>query len=148
MTIYTLTTSCTCEVYVDDNENEAVPSDECFGCYEDDKRNIIEALDKWIAELELSHVEIQGRDMGWTRASGAMIIDADSEKLIKSMQIDGDFSLEFELPDEDLSHDFKVMRYSHDEPTGATFLIDGLTTCPDPDCSGDCNSNFCANLPD
>jgi hypothetical protein len=146
MATYTLTTDCTCESY-DDSDN-LTPSDECFGCYDDDKALLIETLDKWIAELELSHIEVQGRGMGWTRANGSVIIDADAEELIKAMQLRGDFRLEFELPDQDYDHDFKVMRYSHDEPTGATFLIDGLTTCPDPDCSGECNSNFCENFPE
>jgi hypothetical protein len=146
MATYTLTTDCTCESY-DDNDN-LTPSDECFGCYDDDKALLIETLDKWIAELELSHIEVQGRKMGWTRANGSVIIDADAEELIKAMQLRGDFRLEFDLPDEDYDHDLKVMRYSHDEPTGATFLIDGLTTCPDSDCSGECNSNFCENFPD
>lgn len=146
MSTYILTSDCTCEYY-DDNE-ELVPSDECFGCYDDEKALLVETLNNWIAQLELSHIEIQGRNMGWTRANGAMIIDADSEELIKALQLNGDFRLEFELPDEDFDHDFKVTRYSHDEPTGATFLIDGLTTCPDPDCSGECNSNFCENFAD
>lgn len=146
MATFTLTTDCTCEM-IDDND-ELVPSNECFGCYDDDKALLVETLDKWIAELELSHIEVQGRGMGWTRANGSVIIDADIEELIKALQLRGDFRLEFELPDECFDHDFKVMRYSHDEPTGATFLIDGLTTCDDPDCGGDCNFNFCENLPD
>lgn len=146
MATFTLTTDCTCESY-DDNE-ELVPSNECFGCYTDDKALLVETLDKWIAELELSHIEVQGRGMGWTRANGSVIIDANAEELIESLQLNGDFRLEFELPHECFDHDFKVMRYSHDEPTGATFLIDGLTTCDDLDCGGDCNFNFCENLPD
>lgn len=150
MTIYTLTTSCTCEVYVDDNESESAPSDECFGCYEDDKRNLIEALDNWIEALELSHIEIQVSDAGWTRASYSGTIDADSEELLASLRINGDYNLEIDLPEgDDLAEfDFKAKRYSHDEPTGATFHISGLTTCDNPDCDGECNYNFCANLPD
>lgn len=146
MATFTLTTDCTCEM-IDDND-ELVPSNECLGCYTDDKALLVETLDKWIAELELSHIEVQGRGMGWTRANGSVIIDANAEELIESLQLNGDFRLEFELPHECFDHDFKVMRYSHDEPVGATFFIDGLTTCDDPDCGGDCNFNFCENLPD
>ena len=148
MTTYTLTTDCTCESY-DDSDN-LVPSDECFGCYDDDKRNLIEALDVWIHALELSHIEIQGRNMGWTNSTGSATIDADADELIRALQINGDHRLELEIPEGDdlADFDFKAKRYSHDEPTGASFFISGLTTCDYSECDGECNSNFCEGRPE
>lgn len=146
MATYTLSSDCSCESY-DDNDN-LVPSNECFGCYDDDKALLVEALDSWIAELELSHIQLEGKGIGWRRNYDSFILDANSEELIKALQIRGDFRIEVEIPDEDADHDLNAKRYSHDEPMGASFYIVGLTTCDDPDCSGDCNFNFCENLPD
>jgi hypothetical protein len=143
MTVYTLSTTCSCEYHYD--SDPLASNDECFGCYDDDKDNLVNALNTWIGALELSHIEVQGSNMGWTYAKGSATIDADAEELIKVLKINGDFRLEVDLPEgDDLAEfDFKVMRYSHDEPVGASFYISGLTTCPDTECSGECNSNFC-----
>lgn len=58
---------------------------------------------------------VEASNMGWTRDSGAGVTE--SHKAWGLLRINGDFRLVAEV-DEDV---ITVVRYSHDEPVGATF---------------------------
>jgi hypothetical protein len=144
MTTYTLQTDCTCESY-DDND-KLVPSNDCFGCYDDSLELLkSEVIEPWLEANDLyedTAVRIIGTAIGWRRLSGYK--DTTPKELVEALSLNGDYTLKFDLTGTTLS----VKRYSHDEPTGARFFIVGLTTCDNSECDGECNSNYCANLPD
>lgn len=138
---YTLSTECTCE-----NEDGTFPN-YCFGCFDDDKGVLLEALDNWLEEHEITSVQVTGSNMLWTRVSGeALIEDVTSEAILKALSLNGSYRLEVSIPMYDM--EITAKRYSHDEPTGATFNLEAYNTCPDAQCDGECNYNFCANIRD
>jgi hypothetical protein len=57
--------------------------------------------------------------MGWTRASGNTKPIRGLEETFDALTLNGDYRLVFTLYNGDLS----VTRYSHDEPTGASFTF-------------------------
>jgi hypothetical protein len=135
---YTLSTTCICM-----NE-DGTYTEYCEGCFEADHAELTDALDLWLEENEITSVEITGKAMGWTRATGKTTVEATSEAILKALTLNGDYCLEVSIPEFDLA--FSAIRYSHDEPTGATFEIEAYSTCPDSSCDGECNYNFCANI--
>lgn len=113
--IHTLSTECSC---FDIDEN---PTTECFGCYQDVLDNFkSEILNPWLERQGLEddsivNVTIQG--MGWARRSGEFVITAG--EIINALTLNGDYRLDFKLEVE--SDKLSCVRYSHDEPTGASF---------------------------
>ena len=92
---------------------------ECFGCYDDSVEYLKEIISTWRerAGIDADLVRIEGRGMTWQSMSGHAITNLDT--LYKALTINGDFRLEFTLEGETLT----AMRYSHDEPTGASFTF-------------------------
>jgi len=58
--------------------------------------------------------------MGWQRKEGWITVEAQWDSIYRALTINGDYTLEITLKGEN----FTVVRYSHDEPTGATFTIE------------------------
>lgn len=72
-----------------------------------------------IDDMGIEYFHVSGRDMLWTRVSGFIV--ADRLNVIEALTINGDFRLVFTFtPD---AKTFTVVRYSHDEPTGASFTV-------------------------
>ena len=113
-----LDSSCIC-----DNESQ----DYCDGneCYYPIKENLEENIfpEFLTRNNSPSHIRIDGKAMGWQRRSGYKIIEADFKPFFESLTLDGDYRLVFTLA----GKSFTVVRYSHDEPTGASFTIEPST---------------------
>lgn len=118
----TLSTDCTC-TYLDGDGNEA-ESRECWGCYGEQRDYIKEYfLDAWQYAnkiLEGQPVDIKGYAMGWQRLNGYATVPV--ENIIDTLTINGDYKLRFILSEN--YSELKVIRYSHDEPTGASFTVE------------------------
>ena len=69
---------------------------------------------------EPEHLLIKGKAMGWQRQDGMATLDAQWGNLYRALTINGDYTLKMKLE----GKNFTVIRYSHDEPTGATFTIE------------------------
>ena len=127
---YDITSNCTCES-LDENDNP-IPAEICWGdCYDIALDNLDEIIKPWLSRNDLdlsSELQVKGRNMGWTRASGTAFTTA--EDLIDTLTFDGDWRLVFTL---DSNYNLSVVRYSHDEPTGASFTIEpkGFYECVD-----------------
>jgi hypothetical protein len=125
-----LSSDCYCEEYDHetgesklDEQGNPVPSNECFGCYEDDKLNITYEIIKPWAErngFEMNTpLKVNGSRMTWLSRSGYAY--ATPETLIDKLTLNGDFILRFTLTDNTL----QVVRASHDE-LGALFEFEKL----------------------
>jgi hypothetical protein len=117
----TLTATCSCEVY-DEETNDSKPAEFCYGdCYTDDLEYYTEAfLNPWLEAKGImadSPVRIEGSGMGWRRLSGHK--DTSARNIIDDLTFDGDWTLMVRYDGSDLS----FVRYSHDEPTGASFSV-------------------------
>lgn len=111
---------CVCTDY-DDETGEAVASEWCFGdCFNDS----IEVFEDLIvspfiqAHPEIHRFKVEGRGMGWQRRSGVAEIMPYARDIVSQLTLSGDFRL---LVSYDMGDSFTVIRYSHDEPTGASF---------------------------
>jgi len=111
------TESLQCE----DCDKPTTPANYCDGyCFDYKLDWLSESVEEWTELMgNPSSVQINGRAMGWTRASGSATIPAEWKAIFNALQINGDWTLRFTIAGES----FKVMRYSHDEPTGASFEI-------------------------
>jgi hypothetical protein len=124
-----LTTNCECS-YLDEEDNE-VMADYCQGwCYEDANDNAIELIEEWLERNDHpSALIIRGVAMGWQRLSGYALIRESSDKIasetLDKLKLNGDFTLELKLT----GRACHVVRYSHDEPTGASFELEAFTAC-------------------
>mgnify|MGYP006269692439 CR=1 FL=1 len=97
---------------------ETTYAGECFDCQPWDWAQ--EEVEKWIAATNSEYLTIEGKAMGWQRRSGYADIQADWPDIKGALCIAGDFRLVFTI---DGVEPIKVVRYSHDEPTGASFTI-------------------------
>lgn len=118
---FDLTNSCTCES-LDENDNP-IPTEICWGdCYDIALDNLTEqVIEPWQNHHDLdgsSELLVKGSRMGWTRASGTTTTDV--EGLLATLTFDSEWRLIFTLDDK---HNLSVVRYSHDEPTGASFDV-------------------------
>lgn len=125
-----LGTYCECS-YLDEEDNEITPEN-CFGdCYQEAKDFTLELIEEWLERNDHpSALIIQGVAMGWQRRSGyALIREAGSDKIaretLEKLTLNGDFTLELKLHGK-ACH---AVRYSHDEPTGASFELQPFTAC-------------------
>lgn len=110
---------CTCEVF---NEDEiAIPSDECFGCYGDDLMYLRdEVIAKWVeanGDDASNAVRVEGKSMGWQFLDGYKVVTLDD--VAESLNLRGDFRIVFTLNDWELT----ARRWSHDEPMGSAEFV-------------------------
>jgi hypothetical protein len=117
---FDITNSCTCES-LDENDNP-IPTEYCWGdCYDIALENLDEQILKpWLNRHDLdlsSELQVKGSGMGWQRVSATYEVLA--EDLLDSLTFDSEWRLFFTLENDRLS----VVRYSHDEPTGASFDV-------------------------
>ena len=123
--------STNCECMDETEEGEEVPAANCHGCDEWMTEGTLELIEEWLERNDWpSAVMIQGVAMGWQRRSGyALIREAGSDKIagatLDKLMLNGDFTLELKLHGK-ACH---AVRYSHDEPTGASFELQAFTPC-------------------
>ena len=124
-----VTNSCVC-VAVDGEGNEVldengdfVPNEYCWGCF-DDMKSDLEAmiLDEWITP-ETAGIYMSSKAMNWDRRSGFALAEPDTDAVIRALSINGDWRIVFKL----IGDDLLAVRYSHDEPTGASFAFARLS---------------------
>jgi hypothetical protein len=124
-----ITTNCECRL-LDEEGNEITP-DYCLGyCYEDMSDDSNQLIEEWLERNDHpSAVIIRGVAMGWQRLSGYALIRESSDKIasetLKKLTLDADFTLELKLT----GRACHVIRYSHDEPTGASFELEAFAPC-------------------
>lgn len=94
-------------------------SNTCMGCWDDSKEDFYQAIYEWRKEVgvDWNLVRIDGSAMGWTRSKGSAVVPM--ERALDALTIRGDFRIEVKLKGKELS----ARRYSHDEPTGASFFF-------------------------
>lgn len=124
-----ITNSCTCtKADEDGNEvldesGEPMPSDYCYGyCWEMAVEDYTESfLKPWLEVkgiMQDSPVRVHGSAMTWLRRSG--YADTSARGILDALSINGDYRLSITYENGDLL----FTRYSHDEPTGASFTIE------------------------
>lgn len=125
-----ITTNCEC-LYLDEEDKEVIPN-ECFGdCYQEAKDFTLELIEEWLERNDYPDaVIIEGVAMGWQRRSGyALIREAGSDNIsretLNKLMLNGHFTLELKLT----GRACHAVRYSHDEPTGASFELQPFTAC-------------------
>jgi len=84
--------------------------------YEDAQGEIQFAVER----LGADYVFIQGEGMGWTRASGYIVVPP--KQVVNALSLNGEYRIVLTVNDEDAT-DLRAVRYSHDEPTGASFTF-------------------------
>jgi hypothetical protein len=108
---FTLENTCTCDY-------EA----ECAGwCYDDGLQYLSDMIDTWLDRNGMGwgdEVIIEGTGMGWLRQSGTAVCTA--QNIVNTLSLNGEWKLAFTIGVNDF---FTATRYSHDEPTGASFVI-------------------------
>lgn len=62
------------------------------------------------------YVFIEGKGMGWTRASGYIVVPAG--KAVDALGLNGEYRIVLTV-----GETLSAVRYSHDEPTGASFTF-------------------------
>ena len=125
--------STNCECSFTDEEGNEIPEispDYCNGCGEWMLEGTLELIEEWLERNDYpSAVIIQGRAMGWRRLSGYALIRESGDKIagktLDKLMLNGDFTLELKLT----GRACHVVRYSHDEPTGASFELQPFTAC-------------------
>jgi hypothetical protein len=114
--VWYISTECHC---YDEDEDSAYGW--CGGCYEDDKREVLILIERWVnnyaPESWQGNVAIDAKGMGWQRVSGRAIVDMTD--ILPALRVNGDYRLEVTLDGGELS----AVRSSHDEPCGASFRI-------------------------
>ncbi len=133
---YEITNNCVCEEYDDetgesklDEQGYPIPSQECFGCYEDAMANLkYEVIKPWLDANgydEDTELVARGTGMTWQRLSG--YATTTPKKMVDTLSLNGDWTLQFTLADNGKT--LSVVRYSHDEPTGTG----AITFAPKPE---------------
>jgi hypothetical protein len=108
---YELNTSCHCQ-------------QDCQGnlCWEIAKEDIDIMMTDWFESITNNNipnaiVKFSGKNMGWTRATGYAYASIDDG--LQPLYINSDFRLVATRDGDNLT----VVRYSHDEPVGASFTL-------------------------
>jgi hypothetical protein len=134
LTDWSALVSTNCECSFTDEEGNEIPEispDYCNGCGEWMQEDATALLQEWLKRNDYpSAVIIRGAAMGWQRLSGyALIRQFGTVKLsadtLKKLTLNGDFTLDLKLT----GRACHVVRYSHDEPTGASFELEAFTPC-------------------
>ena len=102
-------------------QQDTTPLDYCDGaCYEYKLEWLSEELEQYLeSNGNPSTLQVNGSAMGWQRRSGYATCEADSKNLLDVLTFNGDWRLRFIFEGNEL----RVQRYSHDEPTGASFYV-------------------------
>lgn len=79
-----------------------------------------ERIAEWAVEADVSHFYIEGMDMTWRRLSGHIVTPFD--KLAEAFSLNGEYRVVFTITEGD-TQNLKAVRYSHDEPCGASFIV-------------------------
>lgn len=115
---FEISSDCSCEYY--DDEDNLVPSNECFGCFSDDKDNFkYEILRPWLEANgwdEDTVVYVFSANMNWNKVAGWTNVYA--REAIDCLTLNGDFTLRYKLDGKNLT----CVRSSHDEH-GALFTF-------------------------
>lgn len=77
------------------------------------------ALREWADTAGVDYFTVEGKAMGWTRADGFTVIAWDI--LADAFSLNGDYRVVFTLADGE--NTLTAVRYSHDEPVGASFAV-------------------------
>lgn len=103
----------------DCNDGVLKNASDCMGCWDDNKYTFRETILEWRKEVGVDWglVRIDGSAMGWTRSRGSAVVPID--RVLEALTIRGDFRIEVKWEGKELS----AVRYSHDEPTGASFFF-------------------------
>jgi len=116
-----LISTCYCEVE-DKTTGEMTWSEECFGCFEDDKQYFTdEFLMPYLNSRgwdENTIIRVVGEKMNWDNTSGWTEVPA--KDLLKALAINGDYTLRVEITPE---KEMVITRSSHDE-YGASFRFE------------------------
>jgi hypothetical protein len=119
-----LSNNCSCENF-DEETGISSPSNECWGCYDDEMSNIwYEVIKPWLdvkGYTEDTTIQIDGIGMGWQSRSGYAF--AKPRDICDKLGINGDFTLYFTFDGTEMT----AKRTSHDEPTGAGFTFTEAT---------------------
>ena len=110
-----VSTDCQCQ-YLDEETQEYLPADECFGdCYEWQKEDVFELLGTWYLANGIEEddpIKIEAEAIGWQRRSGYKWTTP--MELDGALALNGDFRIEWYLNGNELT----ARRWSHDEPVG------------------------------
>ena len=116
---FEISSDCSCEYY-DEDTDTSVTSDECFGCFTDDKDNFkYEILQPWLEANgwdEDTVVYVFSGNMNWNRVAGWTNVYA--REAIDCLTLKGDFTLRYKLEGKQLT----CVRSGHDEH-GALFTF-------------------------
>jgi hypothetical protein len=110
-----ITSNCVCEIYNESN-GESVPSEDCYGCFEETLDDLHDNLvSPWLKEIGAdwdSEIVVKGEGMGWRRRAGWTVVTA--RDIHDALAINGDYLVKYRL----IEGKLEAIRYSHDEPTG------------------------------
>jgi hypothetical protein len=110
---FEMTSDCTCQMFESEDSDTTIPSNECFGCWEDDKDNFkYEILNPWLEANgwnEDTIVYVYSGNMNWNKVAGWTNVRAG--EAIDCLTLNGDFTLRYKLEDKTLT----CVRSSHDE---------------------------------
>jgi len=111
------TESLTC----DECQLDTTETSYCDGyCWEYKRDWFEEDVERWLtAHNNPARVTIAGKHIGWQRLHGYKTINADHKDIFNALTFSGDWMLRVEVTDDK----FSIVRYSHDEPTGASFWL-------------------------
>lgn len=123
---FEMTNACVC--YKSDEEGEAildsygepVPSDYCYGCFDEEIDNLKYCvIEPWLNANGIEEgtlLRVDGSSMGWTHSSGYTFAKADTKSIVEALSINTEWTLRFRVEDNNLI----AVRSSHDE-LGARF---------------------------
>jgi hypothetical protein len=114
----TYTTDCQCVDYDDETATET-PAEYCRDwCHEDAKEYCWELINTWLTvNNNPQAVTITGKALTWRRVTGYAIVMP--QDILGALTINGEFTISLTLEGDNLT----ACRYSHDEPTGASFVF-------------------------
>ena len=99
------------------------------GCYDYKLEWLDELVQEWSINCGRDYMVVSGRAMGWQRSSGYTdVMPATGKELFKALTFSGDWTLNFRLDADNL---LTVRRWSHDEPTGASFVVSPAESDPE-----------------
>lgn len=126
---FEITSNCICHNY-DEETGEFTESNNCFGCFDDEKANFkYEVLQPWLEANgwnEDTAVYVYSGAMLWNNVAGWTNIRA--SEVIDCLTLNGDFTLRYRLDGKDLT----CVRSSHDE-LGALFTFSKAKETDDDD---------------
>jgi hypothetical protein len=100
-------------------------------CWEDNKEDTLACLTQWlIRNGEPEGVLIAGAAMTWLRRTGHKLERNNNtgklaQQILEALAINGEFILKLSLEGKELT----ARRSSHDEPTGASFVLRPVNVC-------------------